>query len=147
VRTRTLLRPAIAGLGIAGAAVAAFALPAGAAVSVQSSSPPVISVKLGKATIAANGAVIFSSSKVTCPRGATATLEVSVTEAVGNNIASGYATTPVTCTGTVQNATIAVSPTNHPFRKGSAWGDAFIGYCNQIRCLSAEDQRVIQIVG
>src|SRR4051794_19242578 len=142
---RSFLRPALAGLGIAAASVAAFSLPAGASVSVQSSSPPVISVKLGKATIAANGAVIFSGSKVTCPRGTSAGLNVTVTEAVGNNIASGTGFTTVTCTGNVQAVTVAVTPTQHPFRKGVAFGQASINDCTATRCLSADDQRVIQI--
>ncbi len=145
MRSRILVRSALAGLGITAAAVGAFAMPAGAAVSVQSSSPPAISVRLGKGTVAANGAVVFTGTRVTCARGATADLSVTVTEAVGNDIASGSGYTSVSCTGNVQSVTVAVTPTQHPFRKGTAFGQARLTFCSTVRCLEASDERVIQI--
>jgi hypothetical protein len=83
---------------------------------VQSSSPPNITVKLGRATVAANGAVVFTDTGITCPRGAEGDLSVTVTEAVGNNIASGTGFADVQCTGNVQKVSVAVTP----FLAGSA---------------------------
>lgn len=70
---------------------------------------------------------------------------MTVTEAVGNNIASGTAYTYVSCTGNVQSVTVAVTPTQHPFRKGTAFGQARLSSCTTGGCLEASDERVIQI--
>jgi hypothetical protein len=147
VNTRTLLRPAIAGAGIAAASVAAFALPAGAAVSVQSSSPAVISLKLGnQATIEANGAVVLAPTKVKCPVGYTGYLDVAITEAVGNNIAAGRYEVEVQCTGKQQSITVAVTPAEHPFKKGVAWGSAELTAYGPASAQTVVDQHTIQLV-
>ncbi len=143
---RTWVRSALAGAGIAAAAVAALALPAGAAVSVQSQSPSVPLLKLGStAKLDANGAVVFAPIRVTCAPGSTAYLTVSVTEAVGNDIARGTAGQSVACTGTVQQLRVAVTPSEHPFKKGVAFGQAGVDLCSTT-CVSAVDVHNIQIV-
>lgn len=147
MNTRTLLRPAIAGAGVAAAAVLAFALPAGASVNVQSSSPAVASLKLGqKATIEANGAVVFAPTKVKCPAGYTAYVNVRITEAVGDNIAAGSESVSVPCTGRVQNITLNVSPSEHPFKKGVAWGSAELDIYGPNGNIEATDAHTIQLV-
>src|SRR5439155_22697507 len=96
--------PLIAGAAIAAGAMLAFALPAGASVSVQSQSPPVAAVSLGKkATLDANGAVIFPTVRITCQPGSVASLSVTVTENVGGHIAKGSITQQIgSCTGSTQ---------------------------------------------
>jgi hypothetical protein len=139
--------PLIAALAVSAGAVVAFALPAGAAVSLQSQSPPVAAVKLGdRAKLDAKGAVVFPTVKVTCSPGSFAQLTVQVTEAVGNDIASGSTSQEIEpCTGKVQNLTIAVTPTNHPFRKGVAFGQAWLTVCS-FGCHTFRDEHNIQIV-
>jgi hypothetical protein len=136
---------AMAAIGV-GAALAS-AVPAGAAVSVQSQSPPVQAVSLGaKATLDANGAVVFAPVKLACQPGSYAYLTVSVTENVGNAIASGQAQTPIeSCTGTQQSLQVAVTPTQKPFRKGVAFGSASLQVCAS-SCRTVVDQHNIQIV-
>jgi hypothetical protein len=134
----------IAAIGV-GAALA-FALPAGAAVGAQS--PPLAAVQLGStATLDANGAVVFAPTTVTCRSGASAWLSVQVTEAVGNDIASGGSSTNIdACAGRPQHFTAAVTPTQHPFRKGVAFAQATLQACDNTGCKTVVDQKVIQIV-
>jgi hypothetical protein len=140
--------PLIAAATLAIGATVAFALPAGAAVSVQSQSPPVAAVKLGNtATLDAKGAVVFAPVKVTCTPGDFAELSVSVTENVGNAIASGMASQDVQpCTGSVQKVTMAVTPTQKPFKRGVAFGQAWLQVCNSFSCHTFQSQHNIQIV-
>jgi len=140
--------PIIAALAIAVGAVLAMAMPAGASVSLQSQSPPVAAVKLGpNAKLDAKGAVVFPTVKVTCVPGEFAQLTVQVTEAVGKNIASGATSQEVSpCTGAVQKFTVAVTPINHPFKKGVAFGQAWLDVCNGFSCHTFRDFRNIQIV-
>jgi hypothetical protein len=130
-----------------GAAVA-LAVPAGAAVSLQSQSPPVAAVSLGnKATLDANGAVVFAPVRFNCAPGASATLQVKVTENVGNAIASGSAYEQIDlCTGAVQRITVAVTPDQRPFKRGVAFGQAWLTSCNQFTCKTFRDFHNIQIV-
>lgn len=147
MNTRSLLRPAFAGAGVAAAAVLAFAMPAGASVSVQSSSPSIASLKLGaKATIQANGAVVFAPTKLKCPTGYSGYLDVHITEAVGNTIASGEQSIDVPCTGSTQSITVYVSPTQHPYKKGIAWGTAHLSVYGPNGQLSVDDAHTIQLV-
>ena len=137
----------IAAAAVGAGAVVALAVPAGAAVSLQSQSPPVAAVKLGnRATLDANGAVVFTALGITCPPGASASYQVTVTEAVGNNIASGSTFDSVdACTGSRQNITVAVTPTQHPFRRGVAFGQARLDVC-MFTCKTFRDQHNVQIV-
>ena len=135
---------ATVGLG----AALAFALPAGAAVSLQSQSPPVGAVQLAKkATLDANGAVVFAPVKVTCPPNTSAFLRVKVTENVGDAIASGETDESIDlCTGTVQQESVAVTPVQKPFKKGVAFGQAWLEACNQFTCKTSHDFHNIEIV-
>jgi hypothetical protein len=140
---------AVGAVGV-GAALA-FALPAGAAVSLQSQSPPVpSSVSLGKrATLDANGAVVFPSVKFVCATGQTANLSVIVTENVGGGrIAKGGGfRSNVACTGSAQTLRIAVTPDNWAFRRGVAFGQLFASICSQFQCEDQQqDEHVIRIV-
>ncbi len=144
VRNRFSLAAAAA---VGAGAVLAFALPAGAAVSLQSQSPPVDALKLGaRATLDANGAVVFPSVQVLCQSGRTAFLTVRVTENVGNAIASGSGGAEVACNGQQQTLRIAVTPTQKPFKTGIAFGQAFMTTCTSFTCHELNDQHNIRIV-
>ncbi|MEV4629703.1 hypothetical protein AB0J90_25900 [Micromonospora sp. NPDC049523] len=139
---------ALALVAIAVGGVIAFALPAGAAVSVQSESPSVAVVSLGaKARLDANGAVVFAPVKVACTPGGSAYLVVEVTQAVGNGIAKGEKVFTVPeCTGDQQKINVAVTPDLKPYRKGVAFGSARLDVCDQTGCKSVYDERKIEIV-
>jgi hypothetical protein len=132
---------------IALGALLAFTLPAGAALSVQSQSPPNATVELGRtATLQANGAAVFTAVNVVCAPGQYTSLEVIVTEAVRNTIASGRTVRQIyDCTGKPQKLTIAVTPTQRPFVRGVAFGQAAVESCYD-RCQVARDEHTIRIV-
>ncbi|HLL67862.1 MAG TPA: hypothetical protein VK453_19420 [Micromonosporaceae bacterium] len=138
----------LAGAAIAMGGVAAFALPAGAAVSLQSESPPVSAVELGgQARIDANGAVVFAPITVVCRPGTYVSLTVSVTQAAGNAIASGTTYREVTgCTGAPQGLSISVTPTQRPFQRGIAFGRAELNVCtNSGGCTTVADEHNIRL--
>lgn len=140
---------ALALVAIAVGAVLAFALPAGASVSVQSESPSVAALKLGnKARLDANGAVVFTPVKVACTPGAEyAMVSVEVTQAVGNGIAKGDRSVQIQeCTGYEQRVELAVTPDQRPFRKGVAFGSASLQICDHKGCRVVFDERTIEIV-
>jgi hypothetical protein len=141
--------PLIAAGAMGVGAVLAFALPAGASVSVQSQSPPAGTVKLGqRATLQANGAVVFAPVKVTCRPGSYTSLTVLVAENVNGKIASGTTFTQVDpCTGRPQSLQVAVVPTQRAFKAGLAFGQATLQTCNDSgSCKTAVDQHEITIV-
>jgi hypothetical protein len=139
--------PLILAAAVAVGAALAFASSAGAAVSLQSESPPTAEVTLGTtAVLDARGAVVFAPVEVVCRPGSYASLTVAVTERVGRDIASGVTYTDFAeCTGSVQALEIAVSPTQRAFRKGVAFGQARLQVCDY-ECHTAVDQHNIQIV-
>jgi hypothetical protein len=144
--TRPRLR-LLAAMAIGGGAAVAVALPAGAAVSVASQSPPVQSVQLGNtATLDANGAVVFAPVKVVCAPGVSAFLTVEVTENVNGFIASGGASDQPLCDGTTQSLREAVVPSQRAFKKGVAFGQAFLNICDFSGCRQIVDQHNVQIV-
>jgi len=140
--TKPLVGAAVIGVG----AVLAFAVPAGAAVSAQS--PPSASVRLGaKATLDANGAVVFAPVTIACRTGSSAFLTVRVTENVGGQIASGETSVfGAECTGGKVKLTAAVTPTQRAFRKGVAFGQAYLSVCDPFSCQLLVDQHNVDIV-
>ena len=141
--------PLIAASAIGIGAALAFAIPAGAAVSVQSESPSVATITLAnKATLDADGAVVFAPVKFACTPGSYTQLEVSVTQNAGGWIASGSTFRQIDpCTGREQSLRLAVTPTQRPFRKGVAFGQSRLQVCGtQGRCVTVRDDHNIQIV-
>jgi hypothetical protein len=128
-------------------AALAFAMPASAGVNLQSESPGVGAVDLGKrARLDANGAVVFAPVTVACMPNAYAYLTVKVTQANGDSIASGQKTREVKpCNGKKQKVELSVTPTQRPFRTGVAWGEAELSVCTNY-CRSLSDEHLITIV-
>jgi hypothetical protein len=137
----------IAATAIGVGAVAAFALPAGAAVSLQSQSQPTTVVNLGnQARLDANGAVVFASVTVTCGPAYFSSVNVTVTENVGGGrIASGTTVLFPVCDGTSHKATVSVVPTQRAFRTGVAFGQAVGSFCDET-CVNIKDEHTINIV-
>jgi len=145
----TIRYPLVAAAAIGVGTAFAFALPAGANVGVQSESPSVAAVELGKlATLDANNAVVFMPVKLSCTPGSYTGLGVRVTQNVDGKIASGQAYKEVTpCTGREQSLRVAVPATQVPFGKGVAFGQVQLQVCmGDANCRTVEDEHNVQIV-
>jgi hypothetical protein len=149
--TRPRLR-ALAAAAIGAGAALALVLPAGADVSVASQSPPVSLVQLdNQATVDSNGAVT-ASVRIDCspvPYYSFRHLSVSVTEKVNGAIASGTTAIDIeSCDGAALQLPVAVMPTQRPFKKGVAFGQASLQLCQYqyAVCITMSDQHDIQIV-
>jgi hypothetical protein len=159
------LKVALVGLAVAGGAVASIALgPAGPAVG-QSSQPTSQPVQVqatanSPAMVVAGGADVDVSVTFTCSGQSvdSADLEVTLTEAVNGDLANGFGSATVDCTGTSQTADVVVvaytsspvgTPTTVPFQeftKGPAIADTFIDACNaSYSCASQEVFPVIKL--
>lgn len=137
----------VTAVAIGGGAAMALALPAGAAVSVASQSPPVQVLSLGDtATLDAKGAVVFATVTVVCAPGSQGFLTVWVTEKVGGSLATGRVDPLVQCDGTPQQVTTSVVPAQQPFKKGVAFGQARLDVCLPDGCQAVTDEHDIQIV-
>jgi len=138
--------PLVAAATIGIGAAIAFALPAGANVAVQSQSPSIHTVTLGRtAKLDANGAVVFAPVKLACTPGSTAYVSVKVTQNAGGRIASGQSYAQIKpCAGKEQTLRISVTPTNVPFRRGVAFGQASLDVCDP-SCTTVSDEHNIQI--
>lgn len=127
-----------------GAAVA-FALPAGADVSILS--PPVAAVQVGSpATLVARGAAVSVPVTTVCAPGGSGFLFLDVVEAVGGNVARGSTfVDPISCTGTFQTINVVVTAQGERFRKGVAFASAEFTVFDSTGSLSANDEREIRI--
>ncbi|GGL04823.1 hypothetical protein [Mangrovihabitans endophyticus] len=139
--------PAVAAAAVSVGAALAFAVPASAGVNLQSESDATAAVKLGaNARLDAKGAVVFAPVYLTCTPGSDSYLQVSVTQAVGNDIASGSRYREIDdCTGERQKIQVSVTPTNHPFQRGVAFGEAMLTVCDYRGCTSPYDEHTIRI--
>ncbi|MEV4140689.1 hypothetical protein AB0J72_52055 [Dactylosporangium sp. NPDC049742] len=111
----------VAALAVGG--VLAFAVPAGAAVNLQSESPGHGTVKIAKqAQLKAKGAATVVTLNVSCPAGWVFTGYVSVTQAVGNITTGGSnRTSEIACTGYTQKVKVPVTASPAPFKVGDAY--------------------------
>ena len=131
---------------VIGAAMA-YALPAGADVSILS--PSVAAVQVGSpATIDAKGAVVAVSVTTVCAPGASFTnLSLDIVETVGGGIAHGSASVDgVACTGGFNTVNVFVSAQDKPFHRGTAFASADFFVCDFNGCRSATDEREIRVV-
>jgi hypothetical protein len=157
------VRVALVGLVVGGGAAAAVALgPGGPAVG-QSSPPIQVQVAVSSpATLVAGsgGTEVDVSVTGTCsgPDVESAYVGVTLTEAVDGDIANGFGSTTVDCTGTSQTADVVVvafasSPVGTPsivpyqdFTKGPAIAQAQINGCDYTYgCFSGSVTQVIKI--
>ena len=141
-------KKALAGLAIAGGAAIAAVGPAAPALGFFSP-PLLLQIHVNTpATLIAKGAGANVTVQIQCAGAQTATVNVSLTERSGSQIASGSGSTLVGCTN--QNQTVLVHVTAQPgrvFKKGTGIADGFISACasNAKFCGSEEDQHTIDI--
>jgi len=137
----------LAGLAIAGGA--AIAAVGSAAPALGFFSPPLLlQIHVNSpGTLVAKGAGVDLALQIECAGARTASLDVSLTERSGSQIASGFGSAQVGCT----NQTVLVHVIAQPgrvFKKGTGIADGFIFACTSHKprfCGSEEDLRTISI--
>ncbi len=159
MQLRSRLGPALVGLAVAGGAVAAALLgPAGPAVG-QSSPPVQAQIRVSSpATLGANGASVDVSVTASCAGVASTAVQVTLTEAVHGDIATGFGNGTVDCTGKSETVDVPVivligtgtaTPPEVPsqdFTTGPAIAQGFIQACDADgNCASQQPERVIEI--
>lgn len=112
--------PARLAAALVGGSALAFAVPALAAVSDSSPAAGVSLSIVGDGQIIARGAQAQVTYKVMCPVGSSTFLWGSLTQRVGNGVASGGDGTSVDCTGGTQVVTLTFNANDKAFRKGTA---------------------------
>lgn len=152
-------RMAVAGLVVAGGAVAAAALgPAGPAVG-QASPPTQLQIQVNSsASLVAKGTGVDVSVTASCPATTqqilSAGLSVILTERVGVAAAVGSGgTSSINCTGAAQSFDLLVTPDvgSVAFKQGNALANAQINVCtlgfppSPPSCVSAQVQPTIKI--
>lgn len=145
------IRVTLVGLVLAGGAAAAAAL-GSAGPAVGQSSPPIqtqIQVN-SPGKLVAKGAGVDVSIAASCSGVGvpTGSIGISLTEAVGKNLATGFGSATIDCTGTTQNAEVTVTAqSGHAFAKGSAIANASISACttNFFNCGSSQVEPTIKI--
>ena len=141
------IRIGLAALAIAGGATAAVVIPASP--SLGFFSPPLLlQIHVNSpATLVARGAGADVSVTVECAGvSGTASVNVSLTERAGSEIATGFGFTQVGCTNA--NETILVRVTaqsGKAFKKGTAIADGSIFGCTSTFCGSEQDQPTIEL--
>lgn len=145
------VRMTLVGLVVAGGAAAATLLgPAGPAVG-QSSPPIQEQLQVNSpATLAAKGAGVDVSVTASCSGQLveSGSISVGLTEAVGKNLATGFGSTVIDCTGTTQTLeVVVVAGSGRAFAKGPATVNASIFACavQGFPCASQQDQPIIKI--
>ncbi|GIF71245.1 hypothetical protein [Asanoa siamensis] len=122
-RTRGLIVAAVA----AGATVA-VAVPAGAAVQLQSESPPATVRIVESAQLKANGAGLVATVLVKCKAGTSFTAQVDVSQRVGGVVTRGGGYVYGTCTGSRERVKIGLSPSPKAFKAGEAFATADVNF-------------------
>jgi len=132
-----LLGALIAALVPAASAVAYLSNPQTWAVEVQ---PPLI--------LEARGAAVSVPVQVTCPSGAFASLDVSLTQRSGKSVVSGSRHREITCSGSPQQLRVSVlaSPGSKVFKKGEAFVEADLFGCGYACGIMDSDARTVTII-
>jgi hypothetical protein len=145
---RNRIKAALAAVTIAGATATAMLIPSTPAVAFSSGGLVLDIVVQTPAHLVANGAAIAVPIDYTCfGTSFPPTVVVSVTEHVGNGIASGNANLSNTnCTGEIQSITVdvAASPGGKAFAKGNAFAAGSIFGCGST-CGQENDNVTIAI--
>jgi hypothetical protein len=98
-------------------------------------------------TLQARGAAVSVPVQVTCPTGAFASLEVSVTQRSGSGVVSGSRTREVNCTGSPELFTVNVltASGSKVFKKGPAFVEAVLYGCGYACGVMDTDGRTVEI--
>jgi hypothetical protein len=145
---RTNQRRYLAALGaVVTGAVVAVSAPGSAAVAVLSS-PEVWSLQIGpEAVLQAKGAAVSVPVRITCPQGRTASLDLTLTQRIGNQAVSGSRFQSVQCTGSEQTVVVNVvaQTGSRTFKTGPAFVDASLSSCGYMCGTFATDSRSVTV--
>ena len=147
MKTSGRVYPLVALATVAVGTVLALALPGGAQ-AVQVKSPPNGVVLFeAEAVLEANGAAVTAVVDYFCPTGTSISVEITVTQAVGDTIASGRSTRYFNsvCNGKPQVLRVAVAATQRPFVKGAAFGQVEGSFYGDQMLKTGWDDRTIRI--
>jgi hypothetical protein len=142
------VKAALAALAITGGAAVAALGPASPALGFFSP-PLLLEIHVNSpATLVAKGASADVNVQIECAGARTASVDVSLTQRAGSEIATGFGSTEIGCTNA--NQTIHVLVTAQPgkaFKKGTAVANGFISACtpNFSVCGNEQDQRTIAL--
>lgn len=143
------IKTTLAALAIAGGAAAAALGPASPALGFFSP-PLLLEIHVNSpATLVAKGASADVSVQIECAGARTASVNVSLTERAGSEIATGFGSTEIGCTNANQTVHVLVTAqSGKAFKKGTAVADGSIFACTpDFRvCGSEQDQRTIDLV-
>jgi hypothetical protein len=131
--------------------VLAGALVVGSAPPALAQQAPTGTVRIRQeATLLARGAAIRVPIRYSCSPDTTyAELNVQVTQRVGGNrLAQGFGfTQDLVCDGKVHTAVVTVTAYgDNAFRRGEAFAQAFLYFCNDVECTQVTTSRIITIV-
>lgn len=145
--TRSRSRSRAAFLAVLLGALMAALVPASSAVAFLSS-PQTWDVQVQPPlTLEARGAAVSVPIQVTCPSGAYASLDVSVTQRSGGTVVSGTRSRQVTCTGSPQQLVVSVltSSGSKVFKKGPVFVEAVLYGCGYTCGVMDSDGRTVEI--
>lgn len=136
----------MAGTAIAAGIAVAAVGPASTAVAFFS--PPLLLEihAVSPATLVAKGAGADVTLQVQCAGARTAFVSVSLNERFGKQIASGFGSAEVGCTGGQQTIVVRVLAQPIAFKRGSAIAQSDIFACTRSFCGDQPESEVIQIV-
>lgn len=147
------VRVALAGLVVAAGGVAAALLgPAGPAVG-QASGPIQVQIQVNSPAsllVRGAGAEVTVTASCSGPLVESGSISVSLDERTGSEIAEGFGSTGIDCTGLSQTLQVIVTAQgSRPFKRGTAIADAVIQACsvNFGSCADQEVTPTIQIGG
>jgi hypothetical protein len=147
-RGKTRVTTGLVTAAIAGGAVLTAVLPASPAVAFFSP-PLLLQIQTNSpATLVAKGAGADVTLVVECAGAKTASVQVKLTESVGNKIAQGFGFTTIGCTDANETIVVLVTANSEKaFAKGSAIADSTIFACTPSGsvCGSEQDQRTIKL--
>jgi len=131
------------------ATLAATASPAAPATTARTagSATTIPAISVNSVTLAANGAAIRVAFTATCGAGDDGSVGSTTTQAVGDHIAQGSASTQFTCTGKPQHmsAVGAANVNGAPFRPVIAIIQASLTDCPGANCTGASINKVLSI--
>ena len=145
--TRSKSRSRAAVLAVLLGALVAALVPAASAVAFLSA-PQTWDVEVQPPlTLEARGAAVSVPVQVTCPTGAFASLDVSVTQRSGGSVVSGTRTRQITCTNSPQQLRVSVlaAPGSKVFKKGQVFVEAVLYGCGYACGVMDSDGRTVQI--
>jgi len=137
---------ALTAAALAVGAVLTLLVPASPAVG-YFSPPLLLDIRVGPtANIVAKGAAVETRLEVTCAGAPEANVNVEITQRAGSEIATGYASTWIGCTGERHTLLLVVSAeAGKAFKQGPAVARAVIYSCYYV-CGSEDDTQTIELV-